>query len=99
MPGIRVTTTRETNNINAVLVHEATIAGHGGLVSGAFEIFDPDYSIQNDEVPLMRRVAVQCALGEDATEDSQLEILVEGIKLVAVEGYVGHVITRVDIVA
>lgn len=98
MSGIRVTTTRETNNINAVLVHEATIAGHGGPVSGAFEIFDPDYSIQNDGVPHMLRVAVNCALGEDATEDSELMILVQDIRLVAVQGYDGPVIARVDIV-
>ena len=93
---VRVLSTRQVEDVNAVTLHNATLDGHGP-VSGAFEIWDADFSFSHDEDGVLTATVI-CRLGDSQEEDPSLKLKCPEPVMLISEGYSGEVIDSLEVV-
>jgi hypothetical protein len=87
----RIVATRKVSDACVVIVQDAVV--EDALVSGAFEVFDPDDAVSAAPDGERLAVLVQCTMANSSDEDS-LELLVLPRLLNTVIGYEGEVISQ-----
>ena len=87
----RVTATRKVGDASVVIVQDAVV--EDALISGAFEVFDPDDAVSPTADGQRLAVLVQCTMVNSSAEDP-LELLVLPRLLNTVIGYEGEVISQ-----
>jgi len=84
---------RHVVNVNAVIVQNAYVDSVGPL-SGAFEVFDPDYCL-SAEPDGMVRITVNCSIKGASDPDSTLELTAKQWDCLTVIGYDGTVTSEI----
>ncbi len=87
----QVVATRKVRDASVLIVQDAVV--EDALVSGAFEVFDPDDAVSAAPDGERLAVLVQCTMANSSDEDS-LELLVLPRLLNTVIGYEGEVISQ-----
>lgn len=84
---------RQVVDANAVIVRNAFLDSVGPL-SGAFEVFDPDYCVR-PQPDGMVRITVGCSIKGESNPDSTLELTAKQWDCLTVIGYDGLVTSEI----
>lgn len=85
--------TRHVVNANAVIVQNAYLDSVG-LLSGTFEVFDPDCCVI-PQADGKVRITVNCSVKGDTNSDSTLELTAKQWDCLTVIGYDGTVVSEI----
>lgn len=92
---VKIVSTRQVDNVNAIVLQNSTLDGHGPI-SGVFEVWDADLSVYYDKGGVLT-ADVMCRLGESQDEDQTLELKFYGPLIKAVTGFSGEVIDAINL--
>lgn len=93
---VRILSTRQVEDVNAVTLRNATLDGHGP-VSGIFEIWDADFSFSHDEDGVLTATVI-CRLGNSQEEEPSLKLKCPEPLIHICEGFYGEVVDALEVV-